>query len=912
MTVDGFSAFLFLQTGVKCMKRMKTLSIGLLAACVLLCGLSLVLWNHATTVRAAETEVSYRGDVTGNGVVDLEDAILMQQYIVGSVTLTQHQVDVGDVNDDGDITLEDVIMISQYIVGVDVGDIGEIICEHEFVHYAGQAATCTEPGWEEYDVCTKCGYSTYQEIAPLGHNYTVEVTQQPTCTEEGERTYTCTRCGGDYSEVIPANGHTVVIDEAVAPTCTATGLTEGSHCSVCGTVLVEQEVVPMTGHTEVIDEAVAATCTQTGLTEGSHCSVCGAVLIGQVVVPMTGHTYTSEVTQEPTCSHEGETTYTCSVCGDSYTEDIPTIAHTEVIDEAVAATCTQTGLTEGSHCSVCGTVLVEQEVIPTIAHTYTREVTQEPTCEQAGETTYTCSVCGDSYTEDIPMTGHTEVIDEAVASTCTATGLTEGIHCSVCGAVLIGQVVVPMTGHTYTSEVTKEPTCEQAGETTYTCLVCGDSYTASTAALGHLYRVASRQEATCTQEGEVVYTCARCGGSYTEDIPMTAHNYVNGICATCGVPAPRPATEGLIFTLSADRTQYSVIDYTGTAAEVYIPAVYEGLPVTSIGDRAFYLCSSLTSIEIPDSVTSIGEVAFYRCGNLTSIEIPDSVTSIGDWAFSGCWNLTSVTIGNGVTSIGGSVFSGCSKLISITIPDSVTSIGGSAFSSCSSLTSITIPDSVTSIGRQAFYECSSLTSITIGDGVTSIGEAAFWYCRSLEGVYITDIAAWCAIDFNSTASQPLNYADNLYLNGQLVTELVIPDGVTSIGDYAFYWCGSLTSITIPDSITSIGYETFSGCSGLTSIIIPDSVTSIGAEAFAYCRSLTSITIGDGVTGIGAGAFSGCSGLTSVTFANTDGWWRAATSTATSGTSIPGVDLSYPSIAATYLRSTYDSYYWRRG
>ena len=291
--------------------------------------------------------------------------------------------------------------------------------------------------------------------------------------------------------------------------------------------------------------------------------------------------------------------------------------------------------------------------------------------------------------------------------------------------------------------------------------------------------------------------------------------------------------------------------------------------VTSIGGGAFSGCSSLTSVTIPDSVTSIGGSAFSGCSSLTSVTIPDSVTSIGDFAFSGCSSLTSITIPDSVTSIGDYAFKSCGSLTSVTIPNSVTSIGHETFFCCDSLTSITIPDSVTYIGYQAFWYCSSLTSVTIGNGVKSIGNCAFYGCDSLMSVYYTgSLTSWCSINFYETFSNPKCYASELYISGKRIQgELSIPNTATSIGNYAFESCGSLTSVTIPDSVTSIGDYAFGGCNNLTSVIIPDSVTSIGNIAFSGCDSLTSITIPDGITTIKSGTFFSCDNLTSVTISS---------------------------------------------
>ena len=344
--------------------------------------------------------------------------------------------------------------------------------------------------------------------------------------------------------------------------------------------------------------------------------------------------------------------------------------------------------------------------------------------------------------------------------------------------------------------------------------------------------------------------------------------------------------------------------------------------VTTIGGNAFNGCSSITSITIPDSVTTIGNYAFDSCTGLTSLTLPDSVTSIGGGAFYGCSNLTSVTIGNGVASISyNKVFNSCDKLSQINVkPGNLlySSVDGVLFSKDKTKlikypqgkaeTSYTVPDGVTSIVEYAFRDCNSLTSITIPDSVTTMDDYAFDGCRHLTSVYISDIANWCSISFGSfggSGSSPLMEGASLYLDGKLVTDLVIPNGVTSIGDYAFRYYSNLTSVTIPDSVTSIGGHAFDGCGSLTSITIPNSVTSIGGHAFYGCASLTSITIPDGVRSISDFAFSECSNLTSVTIPDSVtsiGWSAFSSCSSLTSITIPDGVTSIDNDAFEYCRS----------
>ena len=375
---------------------------------------------------------------------------------------------------------------------------------------------------------------------------------------------------------------------------------------------------------------------------------------------------------------------------------------------------------------------------------------------------------------------------------------------------------------------------------------------------------------------------------------------------------------------SAELYGYYYEDAPADGISVVVPDTWNGLPVTVV-TNAFQSAKAVVSVELPDtirsivsyafsssgiiditipySVTSIGNDAFNDCYSLETLAvapgnpkyhstgnciietatktlvvgckssvIPDdgSVTSIGEHAFFNCNSLTSITIPNSVTSIGRYAFFNCNSLTSIVIPDSVTSIGWGAFYNCDSLASVTIPDSVTSIGDSAFESCDSLTSIVIPDSVTSIGWYAFSYCYSLETLTVAPGNP----KYHSTENCIIETATKTLVVG--CKSSVIPDdgSVTSIGQFAFAHCDSLTSIVIPDSVTSIGSDAFGYCDSLTSVTIGNGVTSIGWSAFRDCTSLTSVTIPDGVTRIGNNAFYNCDSLTSVTFEGTMAEWEA--------------------------------------
>ena len=242
---------------------------------------------------------------------------------------------------------------------------------------------------------------------------------------------------------------------------------------------------------------------------------------------------------------------------------------------------------------------------------------------------------------------------------------------------------------------------------------------------------------------------------------------------------------------------------------------------------------------IPEGVTKIGDYAFCGCKDITSVKIPNSVTTIGNEAFSGCENITTIEMPNSVTTIGNGAFSGCENITTIEIPNSVTTIGINAFYGCKKLTSADIPDSVTNIGYGAFSHCESLTSISIGKSVTKIPKDLFRGSCNITKVNINNLKAFCESDFGWWDS-PLVGA-NLYVNDEEVTNIIIPEGVTKIGEGAFNRCANLVSVKFPNSLTSIGESAFYGCKNLSSITIPNPNTAIGDDAFDKCKKLEKVS-----------------------------------------------------------------------
>lgn len=810
---------------------------------------------------------------------------------------------------------------------------------HTVVYYPETAPTCQSEGTTERAFCSVCGENIVigETIPKLPHTYTAEVFL-PTCEEKGYTTYTC-QCGDSYKDnYVDALGHQEVTDAALPPTCEESGLTEGSHCARCEITLVTQRYVPPTRHsysqwiieveptctaqglkyrecttcsitldTRLIPELghkveyipeKAATCEEDGLTAGEYCSVCQAVILAQAPIPPKGHSYDTVIT-EPSCTEGGYSTHTCK-CGNEYVDGYTNPhGHSEVIDDALLPTCTENGLTEGSHCTECGLVFVARESIPSLGHSI-KSVYTAPTCTKEGYTTYTCERCGYGYRTEYESSTPHSYVDTIVAPTCTEEGYTSHV-CSYCDDSY-KTAYTNATGHSFGEWTTIDGftvrNCENGRgceeyqrissvKATYVgpLLLTGEYVLES-----HIQLTATLSDGTTiditdftlendliTKEGTNIVTVKF--GGYSINVSVSA--ILDNLPETTSV---------FEFTYTVKNGEITITKFNGNSTDVVIPAHIDRVPVRAIQSEAFMNNSVIQSVTIPGSIRTINPRAFYCCYGLTtvtlnegletiggrafsecpirSIVIPDTVTKINTQnssgahygAFQNCTLLETVIIGDSLSVIQERTFSGCSALKNLVIGKSVTEIGNSAFYECDSLVDLDIPDSVTKIAYSAFKNCGALKNVSIGEGVTSIESCAFQYCTSIENIYIPG------------SVQELGYYAFYGCAG--LTDITFSEGLKIIGGGAFYGC-PVISIVIPDSVVEIdyyisvtvNYGAFENCKMLESIIIGDGLTTIAKDTFRGCTSLKHVEMGAYVQKVSAYAFAECTALTRIEFPN---------------------------------------------
>lgn len=422
---------------------------------------------------------------------------------------------------------------------------------HDYQEIGRTDATCVEDGHIDYE-CGNCGHQRQDTITCVGHHdYEIIGIDTPTCDTAENVTYKCKVCGFIITEAVGEPLEHIhgeaVIENNVDPTCTNGGHYDSVvYCTLCHSEISRQRItVDALGHVEVIDAAVAPTCTETGLTEGKHCSRCNEILVAQTVDPALGHDYIDNVVA-PTCQADGYTEHTCSRCNDSYTDNIvpSNINNHKLVSSkpAVAATCTDTGLSHEVSCEICGTVVVEQTVTPIDPNNHNHiAVVTDPTCTEQGYTTHTCSRCGDTYVDTyVNALGHDLVHHDAKAPTCTEIGWDAYDTCSRCDYTTYNEIP-SLGGHTYNSMVT-DPTCTTEGYTTHTCSRCGDTYIDNIVPeLGHSTSTTlGYVEPTCTEMGYYIKKCTVCAAvfrDYVDDAlghDLTHHDAKAPTCTEIG------------------------------------------------------------------------------------------------------------------------------------------------------------------------------------------------------------------------------------------------------------------------------------------------------------------------------------------------------------------------------------------
>lgn len=554
---------------------------------------------------------------------------------------------------------------------------------------------------------------------------------------------------------------------------------------------------------------------------------------------------------EASCTKSGQQVRVCA-CGQVDSQSTQPLGHLPETAAGYAATCTAAGLTDGEKCGRCGEVL------------------------RAGQA--------------IPATGHTVQTDAAVAPTCIAAGLSQGSRCAVCGLVLQKPQSVQALGHDFAAyRYNGDATCLADGTESAACTRCSatDTRTAAQTATGHAAIAGTATAPTCTTTGLTAdVRCGTCGAMLAQQelIPALGHDDEMGYCTRCGVEKI-VTSGGLAYVRNEDGAGYTLVGMgICTDTKVVIPEIFNGLPVTAIGEKAFANCADITAVSMRSGVVSIGASAFENCGALQTIQLPDGVQTIGTAAFRGCGRLRTIKLPASVQSIGAGAFWFCSDLKSVYITDlaqwcaiSFDGVGANPLSVANSLyldgkpvTHLQIPAQVTSIADFAFVQCNTLRQVSMGSQVTAIGSHAFYYCAGLETLILGDnVQTIGASAFEGCAA---------------LKTLTVPAAVTAIGESAFVQCSALEAISVAagnevyhsseNCLIETGRKTLLlGCQN-SRIPVDGSVSVVGGGAFQGCTALEQIALPACLQAIGRYAFENCPALRLILFEGTQSRWEA--------------------------------------
>lgn len=555
-----------------------------------------------------------------------------------------------------------------------------------------------------------------------------------------------------------------IIDERKDPTCSEKGLTEGSHCSICGEIIKEQIIIKELDHTPVKDEKVFPTCQKTGLTAGEHCSVCGEVLVAREEIPKVQCNYYWVYDIEPTKTEDGQRSFKCTMCGD--------VLQTEIVYAG------SKGLT----------------------------------FEENEDGTY-------SLKSISIHNGDADIVIPRIYNGKAVTGICSGAIGTNFYSLTIPASITYIDPDAFRADYSSRSRVRE--------FIVDENNTEFTAIDGHLY----------TKDGKVLLRYA--GGK--EDTSFTVPSGVEKI------------------------------GKNSFANCMNLENVYISEGVETIEECAFYFCVKLKTISMPESLRTIEGGVFYTCENLKSVYFHNGVENVGGWIFQYCRGLESVHLPEGMTEIPDGLFWLCYGLKEVNIPDSVTKIGEQSFLSCSSLAEITLPDGLTYIGQNAFNGCASATEIRIPAGVTYIGGSAFGECVSVErfivdednSIYTSVADCLCIKEGMMLMNYPLGKKD---------TAFTVPDEINYVLYRAFAKCEALEEVIIPNSVSYLGENIFYYCTNLKKVVIGNGITEIPDNTFESCYAIVEITMTNSVTKIGAYAISSCSSLEVINFNGTTEEW----------------------------------------
>ena len=691
--------------------------------------------------------------------------------------------------------------------------------------------------------------------------------------------FACTFClsaceeAGENENGTPQHVHDLTHYEEIAATCTENGSSEYWYCSACGkyfsdengTKEIQQDswIIAATGHIDLEHmNAEEPTCTEEGNSEYWHCSACGKYFSDENaaneiqkdswVIPATGHGALEHfIAKEPTCTEAGNSEYwSCPDCGQCFSDSegqnaiekdtvvIPATAHSKKQHfEPTAATCTESGNSEYWYCPDCEKYFADADCEEEIAkdswmieakgHSYSSEWSYD-----------------DEYHWHAAICEHTDEISEKerhnfVDNTCTVCGVT------VDYTVGLEYMKIYSSGKLSAYQVNGIGSAEGP----------------------EIIIPAQYNGLPVTEINDWAFS--DCSSIESLTIPDSVTYIGKGIVSGCD--ALKDITLPFIGSDLTDRADMFLAYIFGGSSHndsSYVKTSVKTVTLTnctSVPDYAFYKCSSIENVILPDDITTIGSNAFYYCQNLADIVLPQSVTKIGDSAFYYCNALSEFDLPEKLETIGSAAFKYCSSLSSISFPETLTEIDSAAFMYCTSLEEVLVPESVLTIGSGAFSGCKNLNKITL----PFVGEKA-------DGTGATHLGYIFGIDkYNSTERIPTSLKTvvlsqscsviptNAFYNCTTIENFVLPDTLVRINSQAFYNCG-FTNFVVPEKVETIGNGAFNKCSLLTAITLSDSLRTIGNSAFSECKVLKEIVVPDGVESIGYSAFYFCNQLQSVT------------------------------------------------